>query len=313
VQRGPGWEEELFADSLWGEEEVEDTATEVELAAQSSKQLASSMQAATSGQEWYEPEQSELPPPLPKGHPEVQRRVAMVEELLLGMQALAKGEIPQGCGTQLPVAEWEAKLREQILGLGDSERFQAGNPHRLYWVWHYFFGRAGELLGEKTLQRRQVRRVLQILRQGIKLDLVPATSPGQFESRTHQERLVRCCKELRHLVGEKQLAAYLDGPELLPVHFPNSLKLQQLEGGEQFLAETRDKLLAIGSLLPTGGKPPKLVHRLTPDTKKEKWRLCWDTVYCNVRSKVALFRQARGWIAHSSPGSVWAFGTNPNG
>lgn len=268
----------------------EEPATMEELARQRQKQPVGS----SSGQEWYTPSEGRLPSPWPKDSAEVQRRRAVLEEALLGLQALGQGRMPEDSkGTGSP-EEWERQLREEIVDLADAEQFEAGGPHKAYWVWHYFFQRAGELMDEDLLRRKQVRWVLRLLRQGIRPDIVSATAECQFKNKRHESRLIRCSRELRELVGEDQLAAYLEGPELLPVQFPNSSKLEpgprQLKGAEEFLAATRDTWLQQGVLEHAGDRRPQVVHRHTPETKKEKWRLCLDALYLNARSVAEQFR-----------------------
>ena len=110
-------------------------------------------------------------------------------------------------------------------------------------MWRHFFRKAGELLGEALLQRKQVKWLLRLLRRGIEPDWVPGTAACQFESKLHEARLVRLGRELEQLGLGGQLADFLEGKELVPVQFPNSRKL---DGLETFMAETRDKLLAVG-------------------------------------------------------------------
>ena len=285
-EEAEGWVEDVLVGTESSYDLFEEPATTEELAEQKGRQQHSN----GSTLEWYQPEQQELEPPLQKDSPEVKRRIAVVKECLQRLKGLASGEVPENCNriTEEGKDAWVRQLQEEIKELADAEQFKSGGPNRLYWVWHAMFKEAGQLLGEETLKRRQVRWLLQLLRRGIEPELVPATAECQFENRRHEDRLVRCSRELAQLVDRQQLKDYLDGPELLPVQFPNSSKLQgpkKLAGVDEFLAETRDTLLAQDVLEPTGGRRPMLVHRLTVDTKKEKKRLCVDAVYMNLRSK----------------------------
>ena len=276
------WEQQL--------QHTEEPATEEELARQ--RQRDSGSTNSHNGQ-WFEPEQQHLPPPFAKDSEEVQQRIALVEQCLQGLQALGQGRLPEGCNdVSCSLEEWESQLQHQIRELADADKFEAGGPHKYYWVWHYLFKRAGVLLQQPLLQRQQIRWLLRLLRHGIKPQLVSALEECQYENRRHEERLLRFSREVQQLGGGQQLGAYLQSPGLQPVQFPNSGKLEgsrQLEGAEEFLRQTRDTLLQHNVLLPTGGLRPKVVHRLTVETKKDKWRLCMDALYLNLRSKAEHF------------------------
>lgn len=124
--------------------------------------------------------------------------------------------------------------------------WQAGGPHEFQEVWKYFFTRAGELMGENLLARRQVKAVLGMLRSGIRPHLVPATADCQYVSKQHEARFARFVREMEQLMPGVPLGPYLEGPTLLPVQFPNSSKLSTHPGAREFLKELAEKYEASG-------------------------------------------------------------------
>lgn len=115
-----GWEKERMG-CPWEQTGLEgqEPATAEELAGQRSRQAAVGVEG------YYEAPEAELPPPLPRGDPRVEQRIAVVSRCLEGLHELGQGRLPAGW-QQLEEDVWLEKLRAAIIELADAEKFEVG-------------------------------------------------------------------------------------------------------------------------------------------------------------------------------------------
>ncbi len=102
---------------------LEEPATAEELRWQHQKHGAGSHNGGKGGSgrgEWYEPEEQRLPPPLPKDSAEVKHRIAVVNNCLLGLQALGRGQLPAGGWEERTQEEWEERMGRELVELADA-------------------------------------------------------------------------------------------------------------------------------------------------------------------------------------------------
>ena len=155
---------------------------------------------------------------------EVQQQIEQLHRALGDLKKMKEGVLPQEF-----LENPEAFLKEVTdqLPSDETSEFRAGGWHRNYWSWV-------ELLSPYKKARPAVKWLLEVLKNGVKWDMVTPTS--QKTMPLFKQKLKRAAKVLTKLVGQKEAWDRLNSKHPQQCHLPNhpSSETFQSELSEKF-------------------------------------------------------------------------------
>lgn len=233
---------------------------------------------------------------LPKDHLEVVERINAIDEALFHLDLIAAGKV-------LPrvAADPEAHINSIIALMPNPDDFTAGGLTRYYYVWEH-------LLGPYRRARRNVKWILNVIKEGVRWDMVaPFSQSGMPDFKT---KAARVQKMIAKQLGAEAATRLMHSSEPAYLQFPNHQSAQEHpEFTKASLAEACTRGYA--RKLPKGVVPHTTASLGVAANKPQKLRQIIDPAYINLLLKYMPLRyeQLTDVPHYAQPGD-WATTTD---
>lgn len=195
--------------------------------------------------------------------PDILKRCAAIDQVLVNLEHLRQGTIPEDYNHQLMV--------ELLNNLPNPDHFQAGQWSVYGTVWD-------RLLGPYKRERRNVKEVLTAIKGGAKWPLVVPTS--QVDMPEFKHKLARLTNMLKRADTESTSDEILNSALPKAVRFPNHASVQK---HPEFVSKAiADALTTKAIMKLPPGERPLVVNPLGVAAKGDKLRLVVDPAYPNM-------------------------------
>lgn len=230
---------------------------------------------------------SNIPVPYARNSPEAVKAMALLDRHYRMLNERTSTDFEAAEYTAVPDEEWMADLAGNIR---DPSQFQTGIFHRYLHVWEEHVKRMNEV----DANRPQAKRVMRLLREGAKYNIVHPDSPCQQRHPKYKQNRAKVKIALAAVYGEKQAEKLIDRPSPGHVFLPNQKSFFE---HEDFVEQCFE---APGGLIPSGkvqkwwypdGKMPRCVHPLGVDVRavSGKRRLFYAQCYANLFGRYVPF------------------------